>query len=259
MNTALLTSSLVGAAAGYDLRFVGTVSSTNTLLRSLAEEGAPEGLCLIAESQTGGRGRRGRSFFSPEGCGAYVSLLLRPSLAPERAIRITTAAAVAAARSAEALCGEPVGIKWVNDLYLHGRKVCGILSEAAAKREGALSYCVLGVGANVLPPPDGFPPELSEIAGSLLATPLPDARERFLAGFLNAFASLYAGLAEGAHEAEYRARSFVPGHAVTVLRGGEARPAFALGVDSECRLRVRYPDGTEEALSSGEISIRLAD
>ena len=152
----------------YFLHVHDTVTSTNTLLRELAQQDAPEGTVVLANAQTAGRGRCGRVFYSPCRSGIYMSLLLRPKLPVEETLFITAAAAVSAADAINAAAGVRTRIKWVNDIYLQERKVCGILTEGALDLEnGMLRYAVLGIGINIAPPEDGFPPELSGIAGSL--------------------------------------------------------------------------------------------
>ncbi len=236
-----------------------SIDSTNTALKAAAAEGAAHGTVLIAAAQTAGRGRRGRSFFSPGGTGLYVSLLLRPDLTPDKAIRLTTAAAVAAAGAIEAVTGADVQIKWVNDLFLAGRKIAGILTESAVAPGGdLLDYAVLGIGINITPPEGGFPGEIAEIAGALLKEPVPDGRARIAAAFLSRFFQLYESVGtDTAFMDEYRRRSFVPGRDVTVLRGEQSYPAHAVAVNDDGTLTVRLPDGTEEILSSGEISVRV--
>ena len=239
-----------------------SLPSTNTRLKEMAAAGAPHGTVLIACSQTAGRGRRGRSFFSPDGTGLYISVVLRPDLPPARAIRLTTAAAVAAAAAVEETTGRSPGIKWVNDLYLDGKKVAGILTESALTPDGGrLAYAVLGIGMNVTEPAGGFPPEIADIAGAILPAPdgksAPDARARLTASFLTHLFRLADPLADASYMEEYRRRCFVLGKEVTVLRGEETYPATALAVDDDGGLLVRRGDGTEEVLSSGEVSVRL--
>ena len=153
---------LKGACRELPITVVEETQSTNTALRALAEAGAPEGTVYIAQSQTGGRGRMGRSFFSPAGTGLYLSLLLRPTTwEPARAAQLTAAAAAAMCEAIREVTGKEPGIKWVNDLLLDGKKVCGILTEASFSMEsGVLEYAVLGLGVNVYPPEGGFPKEL---------------------------------------------------------------------------------------------------
>jgi len=231
------------------INMLGEVSSTNTLIKELAIQGAAEGAVIIAESQTAGRGRRGRSFFSPEGGGLYLSLLLRPKFSAEH---ITTAAAAAAALAIEEVSGRAADIKWVNDIWLEGRKVCGILCEAGS------GFVVVGVGVNVTAPPSGFPEELKDIAGAVFADGnAPDeARLRIAAAFLNHFTRFYTNMDAGEYYPQYRKRCFLLGQEINVLRGGEAIPATAIDINEHCHLLVRYADGSEEYLSSGEVSIR---
>ena len=145
-----------------------SVTSTNTVLRSLAAMGAPEGYVLAAAGQTAGKGRHGRSFHSPADSGAYFSLLLRPGPKTCDASLITSAAAVAAAEAIEEVFGLYVGIKWVNDLVLETKKVCGILTEAEFNVEsGMIDSAVLGIGINITKPENGFPEELRDVATAL--------------------------------------------------------------------------------------------
>lgn len=233
------------------------VDSTNAVLRSLAEQGAPEGTVVIAGEQTRGRGRCGRSFYSPGDTGVYLSLLLRPVHAsPKQTVTLTAAAAVALCQAIEAVGGDCPQIKWVNDIFLHGKKVCGILTEAAFNLEtGAPEYVVVGAGINVYAPKEGFPPELETIAGPLWEKPVPDGKNKLAAEFLNRFWELYGAADPAAFLADYRRRSLALGKAVTVIVGDRERKAHALGIDGECRLQVRYDNGEMESLSYGEVRI----
>lgn len=241
------------------LTAVNQVESTNTLVREKAAAGAPEGYAVIANSQTGGKGRMGRRFFSPSDTGLYISLLLRPvEYSAQQAVAITTMAAVAVSEAIESVSGEKAGIKWVNDVYLHGKKVCGILTEASFGMEnGAIDYAVVGVGVNMYPPENGFPEELKSKAGTVLQSIQKDGKNRLAATFLNRFMEYYTADDTASYVDEYRSRSIVIGREVTVLFPGHPQQAVALDVDGQCRLLVQYPDGSTERLSSGEISIRL--
>lgn len=151
-----------------------SLDSTNAEALRRAVDGAPEGTVIVAEEQTAGRGRRGRSFFSPAGTGIYLSILVRPALAAERAHLLTCSAAVAVAEAIEACAGVDASIKWVNDVYCRGKKVAGILTEGSFDLEGGvLQHAVVGIGVNVRPPHAGFPAEIAERAGAVL--PASDA------------------------------------------------------------------------------------
>ena len=242
-----------------ELTVLPTVPSTNALLREKANQGCGEGCVVIADEQTAGRGRYGRSFFSPGETGVYLSLLLRPAAySPRQAVCLTAAAAVAMCQAIEAVSGQTPGIKWVNDIFLRGRKVCGILTEAAVGLEtGALDYMVLGAGVNVYPPAEDFPEEIRSIAGAVLEHRLADAKNRLTGEFLNCFLDFYAHPEQKNYLEGYRSRSLAVGRNITVLSGDHAVSAYACGIDDDCRLLVRYENGETAALSYGEIGIRL--
>ena len=236
------------------------VSSTNTMLKSVAAEDGPAGTAILACGQTAGRGRLGRSFYSPAASGLYLSLLLRPDLAPADAPRLTTCAAVAVAEAVRELSGRETGIKWVNDVYMDGKKICGILTEAGMDLEtGRVSYVVVGAGINLYTPEEGFPEELRQIAGSAFdGISVPDLRNRLAALVLDNLADYAEDPFSDALFSAYAARSFVPGRQITVLfPGKEPVPARALCLNRDYSLQVRFPDGSEQALRSGEISIRV--
>lgn len=244
-----------------DLTVLPTAPSTNALVREKANQGRPEGCIIIACEQTDGRGRYGRQFFSPVDSGVYLSLLLRPTAySPQQATCLTAAAAAAMCQAIEAVTGQRPGIKWVNDIFLHGKKVCGILTEAAVGLEtGTLNYMVLGAGVNLYPPVKGFPEKIQPIAGSVLERSCPEAKNRLVGEFLNRFWDFYAHPECRAYLEDYRARSLAIGRNVTVLSAGKAVSAYAYGIDDDFRLLVRYENGDTEALSYGEIRIQLAE
>ena len=250
-----------------DFEVYEEVTSTNTLLKEKAAAGAREGTVIIANSQTGGKGRLGRSFYSPLNTGLYISILLRPSDMPaQEALKMTTMSAVAACRAIEAVLPENEKdrpqIKWVNDIYFHGRKVVGILTEAAMSMEnGNLEYAVPGIGFNVYLPEGGFPEEIKDIAGAVLSEKIPDAKNRIAAEFLNQFFAIYRSSDHGGYEAEYKERSLVLGKQVDVIPtgGGKTRRGKVLDITDDCNLLVEFPDKTTEILSSGEVSVRPKD
>lgn len=232
------------------------VTSTNALVRERAAEGAPEGLVILANQQTAGRGRLGRDFYSPPDTGLYLSLLLHPrQMQPQHATRITTMAALAACEAIEAVTQQQPQIKWVNDIFLEGKKVCGILTEGSFNLEtGQLDDVVVGVGFNVYPPAGGFPPEIAEIADSILHKQHSGTKNKLAAAFLNFFFQIYRG--ENDYASAYRARSMVIGKSIVVSTPTASRNASALDIDRDCRLIVRYEDGSIASLSSAEVSIQ---
>ena len=243
-------------SAGLNLKVFRSVPSTNTLLRQMAEEGAEEGTVLLAEEQTAGRGRRNRRFYSPPGSGLYLSLLLRPKMSASEATRLTVCAAVAAAEAIEELTGQRTGIKWVNDILLNGRKVCGILTEGSVNAEtGELNYAVVGIGINVTPPEGGFPGEIQSVAGALCEEEIPGFRCRLAATLLDRLLEQVEQLPDC--YAAYQSRSVLLGKEIFILPlEGEPIPATALDILPDFSLLVRLKDGTERALNSGEVSVR---
>ena len=242
-----------------DLKAYAQVSSTNTLLREAALEGAPEGCVILAEAQTAGRGRMSHRFYSPADTGIYMSLLLRPADWPAaEAVRITTMAAAAACEAVEETASRRPGIKWVNDILLDGRKIAGILTEGTLNpRNGRLDFAILGIGINVYPPEGGFPDEIKDIAGAVFDSRQKDGKNRLAAAFLNHFLDYYKAPDKSAYLEAYRSRSLALGRRIKVLAHDGAKEALALDIDPDCHLLVRYDDGTTDCLSSGEISIRL--
>jgi BirA family biotin operon repressor/biotin-[acetyl-CoA-carboxylase] ligase len=247
--------------APLDIHAHRTLDSTNSAARALAESGAKELTLVVAEEQSAGRGRQGRAFYSPGGTGVYFSVILRPAVTADRAALITTAAAVAVAGAIEEITGRRAGIKWVNDVFVDGKKVCGILTEAALDMEsGGVEYAVLGVGVNISPPEGGFPPELDGAAGAIFGgEPVPDARERVVAATLLRFLAFYKNLTDKTFLDEYRARSVVLGRDVIVNPEGKAERARAVEIDDELRLVVVTDGGARRALSSGEVRIRVTE
>lgn len=247
---------LTAAASHVSLTIRETVTSTNTVLKQMAEQGCEEGTVLIAQEQTAGKGRMGRSFSSPNGTGLYMSLLLRPSGAAQDSLAITTAAAVAVARAIEHTTKMDAKIKWVNDIYVNAYKVCGILAEAAIDpATQQFRYVILGIGVNIQTPPGGFPEELRSIAGALYtAAPPKFTTEAIAAGILNEFFTFYENLGEKSYLNEYKERSLLTGLNICFVRGDERSTGTVLGIDDEARLVVATGHG-EQAFSMGEVAV----
>lgn len=234
-----------------------SVSSTNTIAKEMAAKGAISGTVIIAREQTEGRGRMGRSFYSPAASGIYFSVILRPNLNLEDSLLITTSAAVAVAQAIETITKKAATIKWVNDIFVDNKKVCGILTEASLNFEsGGLEYAVVGIGININT--NNFPDELRNTAGSLFIdkpvnTPVSSM---LVAEVLNNLADGMASMTDKHYLDEYRKRSFLLGKSILVLKGQQALPAKALEIDEKARLVVEYEDQSREALISGEVSVR---
>ena len=236
------------------------IDSTNSYLKREAVGGAPGGLVAVANEQTAGRGRSGRSFFSAADCGIYLSVLLRPHCEPQKTMTLTAHAAVAVCEAISTACGVETEIKWTNDVVLNGRKLCGILTEITLEAEtGLVDSVVIGVGVNVNYKPDGFPEDLRAVAGSIFSeTGIRADRARLAAEMILALDRMNEAWIQnpGAYLDSYRKLCSTTGKEVRVIRGDVVRDAFALEITDDFALRVRYVDGTEEILKSGEVSVR---
>ena len=254
-----LEPKLRGLTLGREVVCLETVDSTSSEVKRRAQAGAAEGLVVVSEEQTQGRGRRGNGFSSPKGKGLYLSVLLRPGVSLAELNTLTARAAVAVCRGIEAACGAQAGIKWTNDLVLGGKKLCGILTELELEVEsGALGYVVLGVGINVSQSREDFSPELEEVATSLALEGHAADRAALAAAVLGALDGMYRVFpGEGeAYWAEYRARCVTLGREVLILGRGEPETAFAEDLNADFSLLIRRPDGRREAVSAGEVSVR---
>lgn len=252
-----------------ELTFLGTpvcwldsVDSTSSCLRRMAGDGAPHGLALIAGEQTCGRGRAGRSFSSPKGKGLYLSVLLRPDWPAASVGLLTPWAAVAVCRAVETLTGLRPAVKWVNDVLLGGKKLCGILTEADIAYDGTLNWVILGIGINLTQCPEDFPPDVAGIATSLgqhLAT--PPGREAMAAALFQQLEQLWRDFParQPDYLAAYRARCSTVGCPVRVHTPGEVREGFALAVEEDFSLSVRFADGSVQSLRGGEVTVRRQD
>ena len=240
-----------------------TLDSTNNTARELATEQSEKSDALIvAAAQTAGKGRMGRSFYSPEGCGLYVTLLVHPECDAAESVKLTCAAAVAAARAIDYLTGgQEAKIKWVNDIYLRCKKVAGILTEGQLSIEsGQLEYAVVGVGFNLITPDGGYPEEIRQRAGAIFedSASMPfDVYNRLAAQFANEYYRIYPELNPDAFLDEYRARSFIIGRTVTVFRGNDSWDAEVVAINDDFSLSVSSADGKIERLSSGEVTLKV--
>ena len=237
------------------ISFFDTIDSTNTRAKALAAQGAPEGTVLIADHQTGGRGRLGRTFLSPAGTGVYMSVILRPNCPPARLMHLTCAAAVAACDAVEQSTGLRPGIKWTNDLVYGSRKLAGILTELGLSPKGMVDWAVIGIGINCLQAEEDFDPSIRSFAGSVSMF-APCDRAKVAAALVEAFSAMDLSRKD-AVMARYRAGCVTLGREVSLLRGTEAvRHGRAVDIDADGALIVEFAPGQRETVNSGEISIR---
>ena len=241
------------------LLWFDTIDSTNTRARELARQGAPHGTVLIADHQTGGRGRRGRSFHSPAGAGIYMSVILRPGCAPLEIMHLTCAAAVAMCDAVESACGLRPGIKWTNDLVCGKRKIAGVLTELGFDADAKVGFAVIGIGINCCQQEYDFPEEIRDIAGSLASVSGKDVdRAKVAAAMMDALHRMDEQLLTEKAQIlnRYRRDCITLGQEISLVRADEIRHGTALDIDEEGALIVRFPDGLTEIVNSGEVSIR---
>ncbi|CRF31443.1 biotin--protein ligase [Brachyspira suanatina] len=237
-----------------------TVESTNIVARGMAMNGADSGTVVIAEEQTSGYGRNGKSFFSPYGTGIYMSIIL--NLKKEKKIFnssfITTAAAMAVSKSIEEISNENTQIKWVNDVFINGKKVCGILTEGAFSFEdGKLDYAVIGIGINVNFPKNGFPEEINNIAVSINKMQNnKDIRNILIAKILERMYEYYFN--NVAFYDEYKKRSFLIGRKVSLNIDNEEHIVKVLDIDKTFALVAEFQDGKIDRIVSGSVNHRVS-
>ncbi|MBE6730495.1 MAG: biotin--[acetyl-CoA-carboxylase] ligase [Ruminococcaceae bacterium] len=234
------------------------ITSTNEFCKDNAKAGAPEGMIAVADMQTMGRGRMGRVFESPRGTGLYLSMVLRPKFGKEFIPYITTAAAVAAARTIEKVSPRKAFIKWVNDIYVDNKKAAGILAESSfSDTDENLNFVILGIGVNILPPKNGFSDNIKDIAGSIFKKIAPsDIKDKLTAAFLNEFEKIYEALPDISFIKEYRERSFLIGKEITFIKNEAEICATVLDVDEKGALVVKNTEGETVTLTTGEVNIK---
>ena len=245
----------------FRVRYYHQLDSTNTYAKRLHAAGNRNPAVILAERQTAGHGRLSRPFYSPGKTGLYMSLYYPCTSLVKDAVSITAATAVAVSQAIEATSNRTACIKWVNDIYLDEKKACGILVEGSLPANGSdTGYIVIGIGINVCMPDAGFPPDIADKATSVF----PDSRDAqrrkisLAAEIINRLTEYLLHPEERAFAEEYLARSFLPGRTVQVVSvSGQATDALVVSVEPDFRLRVRYDDGTEELLRSGEVSLRF--
>ena len=240
--------------------WVDQTGSTNDDLKALARQGAPHGTVLIADRQSGGHGRMGRSFHSPGGVGIYFSILLRPDCQPGQLMHLTCATAVAMCDAVEQAASFRPGIKWTNDLVCGKHKLGGILTELGLSAKGGVDYAIIGIGINCCQRKSDFPQEIRDIAASLsMVTGRDIDRAAVAAAMMDTLAAMDRKLLRSKAEIldRYRKDCITIGQEVSLLRVGEAvRHGKAIDMDGDGCLIVAFEDGHRETVSSGEVSVR---
>lgn len=246
-------------ALGRKIDVFKTIDSTNNFAKSLAQLGAVHGTTVVSEVQTQGKGRMGRDFYSPMGMGVYMSVILRPKLSVEHSLLITSCAAVAVAEAVERIAEIDCKIKWVNDIYAGGKKLCGILTEASVDVEqGGLEYAIVGMGINVQNVT--FPKNLADTATSVrMETDKPVSRSVLAAEILNCLEERLETIKDKSFLEEYRRRSNVIGNRIEVTHNDISEEMDCIGIDGIGRLLVRLDSGEEKALTSGTVRLVKQD
>ena len=234
-----------------------SVDSTNTYLKKLAREGCDEGTVVIADAQSAGRGRAGRAFYSKGGVGVYLSVLLKPECSPESLASLTPHVAVAVQRAIGRVCGVKADIKWVNDLLIDGKKICGVLCESSVGPDGMPDYVVCGVGVNVLNRAEDFPDAIKDIAGSIFTQCGIEAeRGSLIAAIVEEIMKMYALWKKDkkAYLEPYRKSCISTGKYVQIKTNSGVQDAYAKEISEDFGLTVNISGGTV-TLHSGEVTI----
>ena len=242
-------------SAPLPLHWFDTIDSTNTRAKEMAMAGAPHGTVLVADHQTGGRGRLGRQFLSPAGTGIYMSVILRPHCPPAELMHLTCAAGVAVCDAVEDVAGFRPGIKWTNDLVYQNRKLAGILTELSLAPDGTVAWAVVGVGINCLQTLADFDPSIRSFAGSV-GMFAPCDRAKLAAAMAEALVGMELSQKTAIMD-RYRTDCVTLGKDVSLVRAdGVPRHGRALDLDDDGALIVEFAPGVRETVNSGEVSIR---
>lgn len=246
-------------ASGLKLIYLDKTESTNDLCKEYSRK-TNDDLVIMCDYQTGGHGRKGRYFYSPKGCGIYFSMLLHPHKNVNEISSITCMTAVAVCNAITKVTGLTPSIKWVNDIFLDGKKICGILTEASSSIEdGSLEYMVVGIGINLYSSSEGFPADIQKTAGVLFPNGETEEnmKNRLLATIINEFMKLYSHLDSRKYLDSYRSLSMLTDSYVKIVNGANIaeKYGYVLGIDDDFHLLVRGDSGDTYALSSGEVSV----
>lgn len=255
-----IRSLLDGHPWSEQIHYFESVDSTNTLAKTMAASGAPAGTVLIADRQTAGRGRMGRSFLSPRGMGVYLSLILRPDCPPAFLMHLTCAAAVAACDAVENAYGFRPKIKWTNDLVWGRKKLAGILTELSLDpKTGKVDHAVIGIGVNCRQTTEDLDPSIRDMACSARMIAGDDVdREALCAQLIRSFYTMDQGLfsQKNAIMERYRSDCMTVGQHISIQHGDQFRHGVATGITDDGSLAVTYDDQSRGIVQSGEVSVR---
>ncbi|HHZ01678.1 MAG TPA: biotin--[acetyl-CoA-carboxylase] ligase [Tissierellia bacterium] len=239
------------------ITFYKSIESTNSEAKLAAVKKARHGTVIVAEEQTKGRGRFGRNFFSPPESGIYMSIILKPNLKIENSVLITTAAAVAVCQAIEKLTNKEPKIKWVNDIFIDNRKVCGILTEAVTDFEsGMMDSVIVGIGVNVKTEKEIFPQELQDTAGSVLNDKDSSLRNPLAGEIINNLLTISEKLEDREFLKEYKERSMILNEHILYKKDNSWHEGYALDIDDYGGLVIFTSEGEQTTLNSGEVSIK---
>ncbi|MFZ5354807.1 MAG: biotin--[acetyl-CoA-carboxylase] ligase [Bacillota bacterium] len=252
----LLTTSVIGK----HIMYFDSLDSTNNYAKKLAGEDFEEGTVVIAEMQTAGRGRLGRSWISPRGKGIWMTIMLKPDINPLYAQRVTLVAACAVNDAIKEISGIASGIKWPNDIVANGKKLCGILTEMGAEVD-AINYLIVGIGINANLDDDDIPAELAGAATSIkIETGKSMVRKEVVAAILNRFEKYYTGFSRSGSLEDivdiYKSNLLLLGKQVRAVYKHEEITGEAVDINDAGQLLLRLPDGTIREITSGEVSVR---
>ncbi len=235
-----------------------TATSSNDVAIDLAKNGEAHGTAVVVHSQANGRGRSGRTFISNSVGGLYMSVILRPSLPPQHYNTLTALACVAVVNAIKKTTSKTPKIKWVNDIYINDRKVCGILTESRISK-GTFEYIICGIGINIVPPQGGFDEEISKIAGSIFENDAPAGYKMTLCNaILDELFAYYDKIEEKSYMSKYKEYSFIVGCEVDVYFGNEIINGIAIDIDENAGLVIKCKDGEIRHFNSGEARVRRA-
>lgn len=241
------------------IHWFDTIDSTNDRAKAMADAGAAHGTVLIADRQSAGRGRMGRSFHSPGGAGIYLSVILRPDCPPAELMHLTCAVGTAMCNAVEEVTGLRPGIKWINDLVIYKKKLGGILTELSLTATGGVRYAVVGIGLNCTQGYNDLPPEIRDMAISLqTATGKSVSRSTLAAAMIRALEMMDRQLLESKQQImdRYRRDCITLGQDVSVVHNGSTRLGKALDIDNDGALLIKFSDGELAHIQSGELSVR---